>query len=164
MKGFTHITENERRRIQRALERGESARAMARKLHRSASSISEEIKSNSVRGKYEARKASAKAEARRKRSKIQCMKVAMDLNLKEYVIKNIKEDQSPSGISGRIQNVDKDIKYASPKSIYKFVKSVHGRKIEKHLYSKAVKKKGYLVFLSITTSKVKTRCPLMDEQ
>lgn len=142
MKGFTHITNNERRSIERALSQEESVRSISRKLHRSAGSISEEISQNSVKGKYDARKAEHKARTRRKRSKIQCMKVATDKDLKQYVIENIKEEQSPAGISGRIKNIDKRVKYASPKAIYKFVKSVHGRQIEKCLYSKAVKKKG----------------------
>lgn len=142
MKGFTHITNNERRSIESALNRGESVRSIAKRLHRSISSISDEIKQNSVKGKYDARKAGAKARARRQRSKIQCMKVAMDTDLKKYVVENIENDQSPSGISGRIKHVDKHIRQASPKAIYKFVRSPNGRQIEKHLYSKSVKKKG----------------------
>lgn len=139
---YTHITENERRRIERALEKGKGVRYMAKKLNRSPSSISEEIKQNSVRGKYTAKKAELKAKQKRKNSKIQCMKVAMNKELKEYVIENIKDDQSPEGISGRIKEIDKHIKYASTKAIYKFIHSPHGRQIEKHLYSKAVKRKG----------------------
>jgi IS30 family transposase len=142
MKGYNHITDSERRRIERLLETGISIRKIARRLHRSAGTISEEIKRNKVKGKYITRKAEHKARVRRQRSKIQCMKAAMDENLKRYIIKNIKEEQSPAGISGRIKNIDRRVKYASPKAIYKFVKSVHGRQIEKYLYSKAVRKKS----------------------
>jgi len=115
---------------------------IASKLGRSVSSISDEIKLNSVNGSYDAKKAQAKADLRRKNSKLQCMKVAMNPLLKNFVIENILEDQSPEGISGRLREVENGIQYASTKAIYKFVCSPHGRQIEKHLYTKAVHKKG----------------------
>lgn len=142
MENFKHFCLFERQRIARFLRKGKSLRFIARKLGRGVSSISDEIKFNSVGGKYNAEKAEAKSRVRRQNSKIQCMKVAMDPNLKKFVTDNILEDQSPEGISGRIKEVRKDIQYASTKAIYKFVWSPHGRKIEKHLYSKAVHKKG----------------------
>lgn len=119
-------------------------RFIAGKLGRSVSGISDEIKFNSVKGKYVARKADRKARVKRQNSKLQCLKVAMDSELKKFVIENILDDQSPEGISGRIKAIRKDIQYASTKAIYKFVWSPHGRKIEKHLYSKAVHKNGGL--------------------
>jgi len=142
MKGYNHITDSERRRIERLLEAQTSIREIARRLHRSPGTISEEIKQNSVKGKYDARKANHKARVRRKQSKIQCMKVTMNPELRTFVTQNIENDQSPEGISGRTRYVDTHIQYASTKAIYKFVYSVYGRNIEKHLYSKAVKKKG----------------------
>jgi IS30 family transposase len=65
----------------------------------------------------------------------------MDTELKNFVIENIKDEQSPEGISGRLKYIETGIEYASGKAIYKFIKSPHGRQIEKHLYSKSVKKK-----------------------
>jgi len=124
------------------LRKGKSRRFIAKKLGRSLSSVSDEIKLNSVNGKYVAEKAEHKARVRRQNSKLQCMKVAMDPDLKKFVTENILEDQSPEGISGRIREVRKDLQYVSTKAIYKFVWSPHGRKIEKHLYSKSVHKKG----------------------
>ena len=110
-------------------------------LGRGVSCISNEIKLGSVNGIYNAKKAEAKAVLRRKQSKLQCMKVAMNTDLKKFVIENIKDDQSPEGISGRLKYIEKGIEYASTKAIYKFVESPHGRQIEKHLYSVAVKKR-----------------------
>lgn len=117
-------------------------RFIAGKLGRSLSSVSDEIRVNKVNGKYNAEKAEAKSRLRRQNSKLQCLKVAMNPELKKFVTENILEDQSPEGISGRIKEVRKDLQYVSAKAIYKFVWSPHGRKIEKHLYSKAVHKKG----------------------
>lgn len=124
------------------MKKKKSLRWIAGKLGRGLSSVSDEIKLNSTNGKYSAEKAEAKARLRRQNSKLQCMKVAMDKDLKNFVIENILDDQSPEGISGRIKEVRTDLQYASTKAIYKFVWSPHGRKIEKHLYSKSVRKKG----------------------
>ncbi len=142
MENFKHFCFFERKRIERFLRKGRSQRFIAGKLDRSLSSVSDEIKLNSVNGKYVAEKAEHKARVRRQNSKLQCMKVAMDSDLKKFVTENILDDQSPEGISGRIKEIRKDLQYVSAKAIYKFIWSPHGRKIEKHLYSKAVHKKG----------------------
>jgi IS30 family transposase len=140
--GYTHISDSERRRIEKAIESGKGVRAIARMTGRSPSSISDEIKINSVRKKYTRKRAQEKARLRRKQSKVQCMKVAIDAPLKEFVTKEIQDSQSPEAISGRLKEVETHLLYASTKAIYKFVHSVHGRKIEKCLYSKAVKRRG----------------------
>jgi transposase, IS30 family len=142
MKKYEHITDAEQRSIERGLDGGLSIRAIGRRLGRSPNVISEEIRRNSVNGVYVARKAKHKARVRRKQSKVQCLKVAMDAELKDYVTREIMDEQSPQGISERLKHVEKDKPYASTKAIYKFVHSVHGRKIEKHLYSKRIKRKG----------------------
>ncbi|MEK7553523.1 MAG: IS30 family transposase [Patescibacteria group bacterium] len=140
--GYTHIDENERRRIERAIEAGKGVREIARMTGRSPGTISDELRRNRVRKRYTRQQAQQKAYLRRKRSKLQCLKVAMDPVLKKYVTENIEKDQSPEAIAGRLKNVETDIQHASTKAIYKFVHSSHGRKIENHLYSKAVKKRG----------------------
>lgn len=142
MSKFTHFGRYERQRIERYRKHLRSLRFIAQKLDRGVSSISDEIRLNSVKGKYLAEKAEQKARIRRWNSKLQCMKVVMDKDLRNFVTENILEDQSPEGISGRLKNIRKDLKYASIKAIYKFIWSPYGRKIEKHLYSKAVHKKG----------------------
>jgi len=142
MEKFKHFCFFERKRIERFLRKRKSRRFIAGKLGRSLSSISDEIRVNKVNGKYNAEKAEHKARVRRQNSKLQCMKIAVDPDLKKFVTENILEDQSPEGISGRIRKVRKDLQYVSAKAIYKFVWSPHGRKIEKHLYSKSVHKNG----------------------
>ncbi len=124
------------------MRKKKSLRFIATKLGRGLSSISDEIRLNSANGKYNAEKAEAKARLRRQNSKLQCMKVALDKDLKNFVTENILDDQSPEGISGRLKEVRTDLQYVSTKAIYKFVWSPHGRKIEKHLYSRSVHKKG----------------------
>ena len=142
MSAFKHFHLDERERIEDFLAKGKSRRFVAKKLGRSVSSVSDEIQRNSVKGRYAAKKAEHKAYVKRKYSKSDCMKVVMNEKLQRFVRERLGEDQSPEGISGRLRKVEKDIQYASTKAIYKFVHSVHGRQIEKCLYSKAVKRKS----------------------
>lgn len=139
---FRHFSFEERKHIERWLTQQKSLRWIAGALERSASGISDEIHRNSVKGVYDARKAHHKSYVKRKNSKIQCLKVATDLSLRIYVEEQIKNHQSPEGISGRVKHIDTQLRYASAKAIYKFVKSPYGRQIEQHLYSRAVKKKS----------------------
>ena len=142
MKAFKHFCLYERQRIERYLRAKKSRRFIAGKLDRSMSSVVDEINSNSVRGRYDAKKADFKAYQKRWRSKLQCMKVNQDADLKKFVIDSMtNEDQSPEGISGRLRYVENDLQYASTKAIYNFVRSPSGRQVERHLYSKAVHKK-----------------------
>lgn len=142
MRKYTHINQSERRRIERLLSIGEGVNSISTKLGRSPNSISEEIKRNSVNDIYTASKAERKANVKRKQSKIQCMKVVMDKELQEYVNTNILNEQSPEGISTRLRCIEKDKQYVSTKGIYKYIHSIYGRKIERSLYSKRVKRKS----------------------
>jgi len=142
MSKFKHFNLYERQRIARYLKRRKSRRFIAGKLERSVSAINDEIKNNRVRGSYIAKKAHHKAYAKRKYSKIQSLKVATDLRLREFVESGMKNDQSPAGMSGRLKYVEHNLEYASAKAIYKFVYSPYGRNIERHLYSRAVRKHG----------------------
>lgn len=141
MKAFMHLCLGERKNIEKWLKKKKGLREIAGALKRSVSSISDEVKNNSVRGVYDAKKAQHKADVKREKSKRDCLKIAMDTELRKFVIESMKDEQSPEGISGRLKYVEKGIQYASGKAIYKFIESPHGRQIEKHLYSNAVKKK-----------------------
>lgn len=142
MENFKHFSLFDRKRIERFLKLKKKLRWIAGKLGRSVSSISDEIKRNSVKEKYNALKADHKAYVKRKYSKTDCMKVSLDPELHKFVKENLRQDQSPEGISGRLKFVEKKIQYASIKAIYKFVHSPNGRHLEKFLYSKALHKKG----------------------
>jgi len=141
MKIYMHLCFSERKKIERFLKQRKSLQEIARVLKRSVSSVSNEIRNNSVNGIYNAKKAQHKADVKREKSKRDCLKIAMDKELQKFVIDNISDHQSPEGISGRLKNIEKGIEYASSKAIYKFVESSHGRQIEKYLYGNAVKKK-----------------------
>jgi len=138
---YEHLCASERRRIERLKAGGAGVCAIARALGRSPSAISEELK-RSVRGAYDAKKAEHKAYVKRKYSKVQCMKVVKDDDLRPFVEKKLALDWSPEMISGRIKEVEKGLPQVSAKAVYKFVHSVYGRKLEKHLYRRRVKRKG----------------------
>lgn len=137
-----HLEYCERRSIERFINQGKGVRVIARALSRSPSTISEEIKYGSIKGVYRSDRAQKKAGLRRQQAKQQCLKVAMDPVLKEYVTTQIKDDQSPEGISGRLREVDIHVPYASTKAIYNFIASPHGGPLEHHLYRKRVKRQG----------------------
>lgn len=139
---YEHVSESERRRIERLREMGKSLRTIAQRLGRSVSTVSDELRRNKVQGIYEARKAQHKAYVRRWRSKQDCLKVVMDSELKQYVEEKLREEWSPELISGRLKKQQKVLPYASTKAVYKFVYSVHGRTLERFLHSKAVKRRG----------------------
>jgi IS30 family transposase len=137
-----HLEYCERRSIERFLAKESGIREIARALNRSPSTISDEIQHGGVRGVYRADRAQKKAELRRKQSKQQCLKVAMNPALKAYVTRELTAEQSPEGISGRLREVDTHIPYASTKAIYNFIDSSHGGPLEHHLYRKRVKRHG----------------------
>lgn len=139
---MNHLEYCERRSIERYLKKKRGVRWIARALERSPSTISDEIRLGSVKGIYRADRAQKKADLRRKQAKQQCLKVAMNPVLKAYVTEQLKDDQSPEAISGRIKKIDTHIPYASPKAIYTFITSPHGGPLEHHLYRKRVKSKA----------------------
>jgi IS30 family transposase len=117
-------------------------RAVAQALGRSVTAVNDDINANGGREKYDAERAQERHDRKRKNAKVQCLKVALDADLKEYVTKKIEAKWSPEIIAGRLKTHDTHLAYASMKAIYKFVASVHGRKIEKYLYHNRHKRKG----------------------
>lgn len=142
MNTYEHLSESERRRIERLAASKWSVRSIAQALGRGIGTISDEMQRNRVSGTYTATKAEHKAYVRRKYSKRQCLKVVSTIDLKRYVEEKLKQEWSPELIAGRIKHIDRHLPQVSPKAIYAFVHSVHGRPFEQFLYSKMVKKKS----------------------
>lgn len=69
------------------------------------------------------------------------MRIALDKNLKKFVEGSLYDDQSPEIISGRIKKHEKHLQPISQDSIYRYVKSIHGRKIEAFLNSIKTKRR-----------------------
>lgn len=105
-------------------------------LNRSVSSISDEIRINSVQGKYQSKKADCKARTRRKQSKYQGKKIVSNSKLRDKVEGMLYDDNSPSNIAGRIVNHEKHLPSISKDSIYRYIESIYGRRIEYYRQTK----------------------------
>lgn len=101
-------------------------------LRRSVSTVSDERKRNRVKGVYDPKKAHHKAYVRRRRAKYQGMKIVGNRKLWDYVEEKLLDDQSPSNIAGRVKKHEKHLPSISKNSIYRFIESPYGRKIEYH--------------------------------
>lgn len=111
-------------------------REIAKTLRRSVSTISDELKRNAVKNKYDPQKAAQKAYVRRRSSKFQGRKIAMHDELREFVENALHDDLSPAAISGRLNAHEHHLPSASKDSIYRFLKSPYGRKIEDERFQK----------------------------
>src|SRR3989344_4791046 len=103
---------------------------MAEALKRSVSTISEEIRLGQIRGQYHPDKAHHKAYVRRWKSKYQGMKIVSHPALQNHVEKQLYDDQSPDNIAGQIREHKKNLASVSKNSIYRYIKSVYGRRVE----------------------------------
>lgn len=141
-KTYSHINKTERQEIAILLKKSYSQRDIAKVLERNVSSISREIKYRKTKGKYDPEKAHHKARVKRQNSKYQGMKVIDDPALRDYVETKLQEDWSPEEISGRIKEIDQNLKYISANGIYKFVSSVYGARFLRHLAYKGKSRKS----------------------
>ncbi len=112
--------------------KGYSMRAVARAMHRSVSTVSDEVGRNSVRGAYDPAKAHHRAYVRRHNARYQGKKLVENFGLREFVERELLDDQSPEAVSGRIRTHEPNLPDVSKNSVYRYVASPHGRKIEHH--------------------------------
>ena len=114
--------------------KGYSFENIGKALKRAASAIWNEVTRNKTKGRYEPKKAGHKASVRRKYSKYQGKRIVEDKVLLTFVETHLLAGQSPEGISGRLKaGYEKGMPYVSKESIYRYLKSVYGRKIEAKL-------------------------------
>lgn len=139
---YEHLSDSERRRIGRLRNSGWSVRQIGKALGRSVSTVSDEIKRNSVKGTYDPHRAAHKAYVRRKYSKVQGLKVVQARGLRPFVEEKLQAEWSPEMIAGRIRLVETTLPPVSTKAIYKFVASVQGRPFEHCLHRRRVHRKG----------------------
>lgn len=137
----THFSFEERVKIEIYLGEGLSGREIARKLYRPTSSVADEIKRNTKRKGYSAKKAEFNAYLRYYHARHQHLKVVMHDGLRKFVQEKIKRFWSPEMIAGRATYVEKDLPSLGKDAVYAYVKSVYGRNIEQFLWYKGKKKK-----------------------
>ena len=115
-KGYQHVTQDQRSQIYAFKSMDLSVRDIAKKLHRSASSISREINRNTGLRGYRAHQANELARERRSHASRTPKKLTD--KLKEQIESKLLEDWSPEQISGRFKQEGVLI---SHESIYQYV-------------------------------------------
>jgi len=132
---YTHFSRLDRLELSILLNRGYSFRDIAKSLKKDHSSISREVRNNSLNGRYDPDRAQIKAVKKRAKSKHWGMKIKNEPDLEKYVTDRIKGFWSPEEIAGRIKNIDTQVKYVSAPSIYKYLYSRHGQYLHSYLSS-----------------------------
>lgn len=122
---YHHFTGEERCELAILLKKGYSIRSIAAAMGRSPASASREVARNSVKGRYDPRKAQHKAWVKRKYSKYQGMKVRERPELAAYVAERLALGWSPERIAGRWKlETGTTIHHAG---IYKYLYSAYGQ-------------------------------------
>ncbi|MCA1728922.1 MAG: IS30 family transposase [Actinobacteria bacterium] len=113
------LTPAEREEISRGLATGESLRAIAARLGRSASTVCREVNRNGGRRRYRAAKAEEQAWKRSRRPR-RCL-LAANHRLRNMVAEKLREDWSPQQISGWLkrQYPDDEAMRVSGETIYR---------------------------------------------
>lgn len=131
-KKFLHFSKSERDEIYILRKRKYSYEDIGNMLGRTGPAIWYEYTRNKTKGKYDPAKAHHKAYARRKYSKFQGQKIVDNSALQDFVKGKLYDDQSPENIAKRIAKHEKHLPSISKDSIYRYIKSVYGRRIEYH--------------------------------
>jgi len=143
-KKYRHLNQTQRDRIQALIESDCRQKDIASVLGINKSTISREISRNrrkirqaggTINGCYEADIAQHKAYLRRYHAKFEWKKIDYDDNLKDYILRGLKNDWSPDEISGRMQR-EKQPFCASKTAIYEWLRTPRNRAYCQYLYSK----------------------------
>jgi IS30 family transposase len=140
------LTPAEREEISRELATGESLRAIATRLGRSASTVCREVNRNGGRNRYRATRADEKAWQRARRPK-KCL-LSVNDRLRDLVAEKLNADWSPEQISGWLKRKypSDEAMYVSHETIYRtlFVQARGALKREllAHLRSRRLMRRG----------------------
>lgn len=139
-KGFRHLNQKDRDRIEALLDDGEKQCEIAKILKVDPSVISREMKRKRKNGRYDATTAQHKATVKRGHSKYQGMKVEGNSELKTYIITGLKAKRSPDEIAGRMKR-ERQPFYAAKNAIYKWLYSIYGQRYCSLLCTQRYRKK-----------------------
>jgi transposase, IS30 family len=132
---FRHLNYEDRVMIAVLRRHGESIRSIALTIGRSPNTIARELREKQVRGTYGAKKAQHKSYVRRWRSKVHCMRVAMNPHLSQLVHEKLALGWSPERIAGYATTRGMPL---SHKAVYKYVRA---HALDHHLFWEKHKKK-----------------------
>jgi IS30 family transposase len=117
---YTHITKEQRFKIQSWLEIGMNQRDIAARLGKDESALSREISRNkNASGKYTAGLADKASRRRRKAGKRQSRKLIKDKKLRRAVFAQLKKKKSPEQIGGKRKRDGKA--YVVHETVYRYI-------------------------------------------
>jgi transposase, IS30 family len=134
-----HLVKSQRDEIEILVRKWYKNREIAKVLWYSHTTINHEIRTNSVRWVYNAKKAEHKSYARRKSCKKQNKKIRDNDDLERYICEKLYENWSPEEIAG-VWNKYNEVEISVP-SIYGYIDSRYGYGLSEHLYSRRRKKR-----------------------
>ena len=141
---YSHFTKNNRTELSILLKKGYSYRDIGKAIKKNPSSISREVKKNSVNGVYDPDKAQHKAYVKRKYSKYQGMKVWENYEIWSYVEEKMRKFWSPEAIAGRLKIDTNGRLSVKADTIYKYLYSSYGQHLccylKSHRYYKRKRK------------------------
>ena len=127
----------ERLEIKILLDKGYSLRGIARAMGRGKSTISYEIRENSVSGSYDPLKADNKARLKKRVRKLQWSKIEESPALKIFIVLKLKVRWNPDEIAGYLKRHRKKYPwYVSKTAIYDWLRTSRGERYCQYLYSK----------------------------
>jgi IS30 family transposase len=100
------------------------------------STISDEIRQNSVKEQYDPQKAQYKARLRRVNASFRGKKIVANNELRVFVESHLLDGQSPEAISGRLRHQEQSLPYVSKDTIFRFLRSPYGQAISLKLKKK----------------------------
>jgi len=137
MKKAKDLSRAERFEIGILLGKAYSFRAIAKVLGRSPNTISYEIKENSVRGRYDPKRAHEKTRLRKRMRRLAWSKLEEYPALKRFVIEKLKAHWNPDEIAGYMKTHPRRCPgYVSKTAIYTWLRTARGERYCTHLYSK----------------------------
>jgi len=144
-----HLLKEERFCIEKMKKAGFSSEDIAKTIGRGKSTVDEELRRNGGIGAYEYQKAHHRAYLRQYRKKRGCMKVAMDIGIRQWTEHYLYTYLwSPETISATLW-LDHRLK-ASAKAIYKYIK----KRCLDYLLARYHKRKGYKRINSCLTDRI----------
>ena len=136
---YQHIGKTERLELAVLLKKGYPIRSIAGAMGRSPSSVSREVATRSVKGRYDPEKAHHKAYVKRKYSKYQGMKIREHPALERFVRAKLERHWSPDRIAGRWKRLHPQSVAITAKAIYKYTGSSYGAGLKRCLPRKGKK-------------------------
>lgn len=138
---FVHLHEKHRDRIHALYGEGHNQKSVAEILGVNPSTISRELKRyDKTTWRYNATRAEADAKEKRTHSKKEGMKIEAHPELKERIIRELKEMRAPDEIAGRMKR-EKLVVRIGTNALYKWLYSEYGKPHCKYLCSRRVHKK-----------------------